>query len=66
MQEIDNIPKGEDGGVLAALEPDQLVAAKRKPLPRRALTAWETLTLWALRLYLIGVMGILLYQVISR
>lgn len=52
--------------MLAVLEPDQLVAAKRTPLPRRRLTRMESLTLWSLRLYLIVVMGVLMYQVFSR
>jgi hypothetical protein len=66
MREVETIRDDVNGGMLAALEPDQLVAAKKKPLPRRALSFWETCTLWILRLYLIGVMGILLYQVINR
>lgn len=59
-------PVANSQAMLAALEPDQLMAAKKKPLPRRALTPLETVTLWILRLYLIGVMGILLYQVVNR
>jgi hypothetical protein len=65
MHEMNNIATDVEGGTLAALEPDQLSAAKR-PLPRRALSAWESLMLWTLRLYLLGVMGILLYQVVNR
>jgi hypothetical protein len=52
--------------VLTALEPNQLVAARKKPLPRRALSPLETLTLWVLRFYLVAAMGVLLYQVFSR
>jgi hypothetical protein len=51
--------------VLAALEPDQLVLARRRPLPRRALKPAEVLTLWLLRLYLVAAIGILIYQVVG-
>lgn len=51
--------------VLAVLEPDQLVVSKRLPLPRRALKPGELLTLWVLRLYLLTVVGILIYQVVA-
>lgn len=66
MNDSKNAMNGAPENMLAALEPDQLIASKKRPLPRRSLSPMETLTLWALRLYLVSVMGILLYQVISR
>jgi len=51
---------------LTALEPNQLVLARRRPLPRRALKPAEVLTLWALRLYLVAAIGILIYQIVGR
>lgn len=52
--------------MLSALEPDQLVSAKKQPLPRRSLRPWQSFMLWLLRLYLVAVMGILIYQVVNR
>ena len=66
MQEIKSVASSVAGSVLDVLEPDQLVSAKRMPLPRRRLTGTETFMLWLLRLYLVAAMGILLYQVLNR
>lgn len=66
MGDIKMIPDSASGEMLSALEPDQLVSAKRTPLPRRRLTRMESATLWGLRLYLVVVMGVLMYQVFSR
>ena len=49
--------------VLSSLEPDQLVKAKKHPIPRRRLKGPELLILWALRLYLIFMMTVVAYQV---
>jgi hypothetical protein len=49
--------------VLSTLEPDQLVKAKKHPVPRRHLKAPELLILWTLRLYLIFMMTVVVYQV---
>ena len=48
---------------LSALEPDQLVAAKKRPIPRRHLKGPELLILWSLRLYLLFMMAVVTYQV---
>ena len=49
--------------VLSTLEHDQLVKAKKQPIPRRHLKGPELLVLWTLRLYLIFMMAVVAYQV---
>jgi hypothetical protein len=49
--------------VLASLEHDQLVKAKKHPIPRRHLKGPELLVIWALRLYLMFMMAVVAYQV---
>ncbi len=49
--------------VLSSLEHDQLVEAKKQPIPRRHLKKLELGTLWALRLYLLFMMAVVIYQV---
>jgi len=49
--------------VLSSLEHDQLVKAKKHPIPRRHLKGPELLVVWALRLYLIFMTAVVAYQV---
>jgi hypothetical protein len=49
--------------VLSSLEHDQLVKAKKHPIPRRHLKGPELVILWALRLYLLFMMAVVAYQV---
>jgi hypothetical protein len=49
--------------VLSFLEHDQLVTAKKHPIPRRHLKGPELLILWSLRLYLLFMMAVVAYQV---
>jgi hypothetical protein len=55
-------PNSPDGGILASLEPDQLTGAKHRRLPRRSLKGPEILLLWSLRLYLLFMVGVVVYQ----
>jgi hypothetical protein len=53
----------EQSWVLSSLEHDQLVKAKKRPIPRRHLKGSELLVLWALRLYLFFMMAVVARQV---
>lgn len=50
--------------VVTWLEPDQLSAAKAQyQFPRRRLTTVEVVLFWSLRIYLIFMFGVVLFQV---
>ncbi len=61
----DSIAPSEQELVLSTLELDQLAEVKKLRVPRRRLTRPQTLLLWALRLYLLFMMAVVLYQVIT-
>jgi hypothetical protein len=48
--------------VLSTLEHDQLVKAKKNPIPRRHLRGPQLAILWALRLYVFFMMIVVAYQ----
>ena len=48
--------------VLTTLEHDQLVAAKREPVPRRRLKGGELTLLWGLRLYVVFMLVVVFWQ----
>jgi hypothetical protein len=48
--------------VLATLEPDQLAEAKKQRVPRRHLKGRELLVLWFLRIYLLFMIVVVIYQ----
>jgi hypothetical protein len=51
--------------VLSSLEPDQLAALKKKPIPRRHLRGFEKLLLWSLRIYVLFMVVVVIYQVLA-
>jgi hypothetical protein len=57
-----SVQSSEEDLVLSALEPDQLAEAKKQPIPRRALRRGELLVLWFLRVYLLFMVIVVVYQ----
>ena len=57
-----DISRSEEDLVLAALEPDQLAEAKKVRVPRRHLKGSELLLLWFLRVYLVFMIAVVVYQ----
>jgi hypothetical protein len=49
--------------VLSSLEHDQLVRAKKHPIPRRHLKGPQLVLVWALRIYLLFMMAVVVDQV---
>ena len=56
-------PRLDESWVLSSLEHDQLVRAKKHHIPRRQLKGPELVVLWALRIYLLFMMAVVMYQV---
>lgn len=59
-------PEKPDPGLsslMASLEPDQLTQAKRLQVPRRFLQPSQVLLLWSMRLYLLFMLIVVIYQV---
>jgi hypothetical protein len=52
----------EEDLVLSTLEPDQLAEAKKQNIPRRRLEGPELLILWFLRVYLLFMIAVVIYQ----
>ena len=49
--------------VLSSLEPEQLAGLKKHVIPRRHLKGPEKLVMWSLRIYLLFMIVVVLYQV---
>ena len=56
------INASEQNLVLSTLEPDQLAEAKKQHVPRRRLKGPELLVLWCLRVYLLFMIAVVVYQ----
>ena len=48
--------------VLSVLEPDQLAEAKKQHVPRRRLKSGEIFVLWGLRIYVLFMVAVVVYQ----
>ena len=53
----------DNSWILSSLEHDQLVRAKKHPIPRRQLKGGELAVLWGLRIYLLFMMAVVFYQI---
>ena len=51
--------------VLSSLEPEQLAGLKKHLIPRRHLRRLEKLVMWSLRIYLLFMMVVVIYQVLT-
>ena len=49
--------------VLSSLERDQLAGLKKQLIPKRHLSGLEKFVLWSLRIYLLFMMAVVVYQV---
>jgi hypothetical protein len=64
-KEHSSITSSDQELVLSSLEPEQLAGLKKHLIPRRHLTGLEKFTLWSLRIYLLFMMAVVIYQVWS-
>jgi len=61
----ERIDAAEQNLVLSTLEPDQLAEAKKQHVPRRRLKGAELAVLWALRIYLLFMVAVVVYQAVA-
>ena len=61
-EHLEHVSAADTRLVLSELEPDQLVAEKSAPVPRRRLGPGELTLLWALRLYLLFMLAVVFWQ----
>jgi hypothetical protein len=60
----ESVSREELTSVMTALEPDQIVSAKEQHhCPRRQLTRTEMVVFWGLRIYLVFMVGVVVYQI---
>ena len=62
-EEAQIFSSSEQNLVLSSLEHDQLARAKKHFIPRRHLKGRELVVLWGLRIYLLFMMAVVVYQV---
>ena len=66
MQTIDRLSHGHpDDELIQALEPDQLVAATSKPLPRYQLGHTANVALWFLRIFVLLITALVVYTFVK-
>jgi len=61
-EERQPVDASEERLVLWTLEPDQLAEAKKQRVPRRRLKGAELLVLWGLRIYVLFMVAVVIYQ----
>jgi len=58
------VSREELTSVMTALEPDQIISTKEHHhCPRRQLTRAEMVLFWGLRIYLVFMVGVVVYQI---
>jgi hypothetical protein len=57
------ITSSDEQLVLSSLERDQLAGLKKQEIPRRRLTGPQKVVIWSLRIYLLFMMAVVVYQV---
>lgn len=66
IQPIDRLSQGHpDDELIQALEPDQLVAATSKPLPRYQLSHTANMALWLLRIFVLLMTALVIYTFVK-
>jgi hypothetical protein len=66
MQPADRLSHGHpDDELIQALEPDQLVAATSKPLPRYRLSHTANAALWLLRIFVLLMTALVIYTFVK-
>ena len=61
----DSITSLDEALVLSSLEPEQLAGLKKHLIPRRHLKGLEKLVMWSLRIYLLFMIVVVIYQVLT-
>jgi hypothetical protein len=56
--------RGSDVPVLDVLKPDQLVMARQRLFGRRRLTRWTRALMWGLRIYVLLMLVVVVYQIV--
>jgi len=64
-QTPDTAARDASDQLLAVLEPDQLTGARRVKLPRRYLKGPQLVIIWTLRLYLLFMIAVVVYQIFT-
>jgi hypothetical protein len=62
MKTNHSVDVAEQELVLATLEPEQLAEAKKQRVPRRQLKGRELAILWFLRIYVLFMIAVVVYQ----